>query len=607
MDLNNTGALDLVVNAVNAPAQIYRNRAREATGHHYLAVRLQGAGKNTGGIGAKVFVTHAGRRQMLEQMPTRGFQSSVDHRLHFGLGPSARVDSLLVVWPDGRYQVLTDVGADQTVTLVQSAASGRYAYAKPASTPLFEDITREVPIDYVHRENMFFDYNREPLIPHRVSIEGPALAVGDVNGDGLDDIYAGGAKEQAGRLLIQRRDGGFRRTSERVFSADSLAEDVDAAFFDADGDRDLDLYVVSGGNEFWGEVDPLRDRLYVNDGQGNFRRSADALPVFHENGSTVAPGDFNRDGHVDLFVGGRVVSRNYGLTPRSRLLQNDGTGRFTDVTQEKAEALGRAGMVTSAAWTDYDADGHLDLIVVGEWMPVRVFKQEGGKFVDRTNAAGFENTNGWWNSVSVADLNGDGRDDLVLGNLGLNSYVRATPEQPARLYVHDFFQNDALEQILTFHKHGVSYPMAGRDELVRLMPPLRSKYPSYASFGASRIEEIFPASDLSNATVLEAKQFASAVALNTGDGQVRARAAADRGAIRAGVRGVGRRLRWRRAHGPPARRQLRRRDTRARAVRRELWSVTSGRWGGKVCVRRSRGKQPHHPGAGARPRDAPAA
>jgi hypothetical protein len=518
VDLNNSGALDLVVNSVNAPAQIYRNRSRETTGHHYLGVRLQGLGRNTSGIGTKVLITHGGRRQMLEQMPTRGFQSSVDQRLHFGLGASERVDSLLVIWPDGRYQMLTGVGADQTITVSQSEGQGRYLYPKTASAPLFEDITSNVPLDYAHRENTFFDYNREPLIPHRLSTEGPALAVGDVNGDGLDDIYAGGAKWQPGRLLVQQRDGRFRPASEKVFAADSLAEDVDAAFFDADGDSDLDLYVVSGGNEFWGEDEALRDRLYMNDGRGNFHRATDALPAFYENGSCVIPGDFNGDGHVDLFVGSRVVARKYGLTPRSHLLENDGKGRFIDVTREKARDVAEAGMVTSAAWTDYDGDGDLDLIVVGEWMPVRVFRQEQGKFVDRTDPAGFAGTNGWWNSLTTADVNGDGRSDLVLGNLGLNSYIRATAEQPARLYVHDFFQNDALEQILTFYKHGVSFPMAGRDELLRLMPPLRSKYPSYASFGASRVEQIFPSSDLGEATVLEAKLFASAVALNKGNG-----------------------------------------------------------------------------------------
>ncbi|HEV8266522.1 MAG TPA: FG-GAP-like repeat-containing protein [Gemmatimonadales bacterium] len=510
VDLDNDGALDLVVNNINAPAGIYRNRG--VTGRHYLAVRLAGSGANTGGIGAKVTIVDRGGRQMLEQMPTRGFQSAVDPRLHFGLGPSTRVDSLIVVWPDRRYQVLTNVAADQTVTLAQWDATGRYAYrASPA-------VLAPTVVDFKHNENTFFDYSREPLMPRLLSTEGPALAVGDVNGDGLDDIYVGGAKWQAGQLFLQRPDGTVRPQNEPTFRADSLAEDVDAAFFDADGDGDLDLYVVSGGNEFWGEADALQDRLYINDGKGGFERDSDALPRLSESGSCVVPGDFDGDGHVDLFVGRRVVARGYGLTPRSHLLRNDGTGRFVDVTLETAPALAEAGMVSSAVWIDYDNDGQLDLIVVGEWMPVRVFRQQQGRFVDRTAQAGLAGSEGWWNTVTAADLNGDGRQDLVLGNVGLNSYIRASRDEPARLYVQDFFQNGALEQILTFYKHGVSYPIAGRDEFVRQMPQLQGRYPSYASFGASRIEDILPASELRRAIVLEARVFASSVALSRGNG-----------------------------------------------------------------------------------------
>lgn len=486
-DLDNDGALDLVVNNLNAPASIYRNNARGA----YLRVELKGSGANTAGIGAKVIVRTGDRTQLLEQMPTRGFQSSVDPRLHFGLGSVTRIDSLTVIWPDRRFQVLTNIPANQAITLSQRDAAGRFT---PGAfpPPLFADVTAGLGIDFQHGENPFYDWTREPLIPHLLSTEGPALAVGDVNGDGLDDIYVGGAKWQPGRLFIQGT-GGFRAASEPAIAADSLGEDVDAALFDADGDRDLDLYVVSGGNEFWGDAEALRDRLYINDGRGSFSRAP--LPDFFHNGSCVVPGDFDADGDLDLFVGSRVVARQYGVTPRSYLLQNDGAGHFTDVTAEKAPDLATVGMVTAAAWLGKD------LIVVGEWMPVRVFRSQDGHLVDRTRQAGLAGTEGWWNSVTVADLNGDGRSDLVLGNLGLNSYIRASRAEPARLDVNG---------ILTFYKHGVRYPLPGRDELLSVMPQLRAKYPTYAAFGASRIE--------TGATALEARDFASSVALSQSNG-----------------------------------------------------------------------------------------
>src|SRR5437763_13412706 len=403
VDLNNSGALDLVVNRLDAPAAIYRNRGREVTGNHYLQVELRGSGANTAGIGAKVIVEQGGTRQLVEQMPTRGFQSSVDPRLHFGLGRAARIDSLLVIWPDRRRQVLTDVAAAHTVTLSQHDAAATIATHAP-EPHWFRDVTDSVRIDFSHHENAFYDFHREPLIPHLLSAEGPALAVGDVDGDGLDDLYVGGAKWQAGRLFLQQRDGSFRTSAalERVFQADSLSEDVAAAFVDANGDGHPDLYVVSGGNEFWGDDAALQDRLYVNDGHGHFARDTLALPRLSESGSCVVPGDFNGDGHLDLFVGRRAVARRYGLTPRSYLLENDGAGHFVDVTLDKAPGLAQAGMVTAAAWVDYDHDGRLDLIVTAEWMAVRVFHHEHGGLVGRAVEAGLAGTGGGGDRLTVA-------------------------------------------------------------------------------------------------------------------------------------------------------------------------------------------------------------
>ncbi len=522
VDLNNDGALDLVINNINEPAGIYRNHARERNGHHFMKVALEGEGPNTGGIGAKVEVFHEGRQQLLEHIPTRGFQSSVDHRLHFGLGSSDTVDSLRVIWPDARTQVLSDVAADTLLTLRQRDATERYRYEPEApEQPLVEPLAAEdLGLDVEHTEGSFIDFNREPFLTQKLSREGPALAVGDVTGNGLDDAYVGGAKGHAGVLYHQQADGTFTRASTDVFSVDRAHEDVQAVFFDATGDGSLDLYVVSAGNEHWGTQEPLRDRLYINDGTGTFTRDEAALPDMFVNGSVAVPGDFTGNGALDLFVGGRVVAREYGAAPESFLLANDGTGRFTDVTADVAPQLQDLGMVTDAVWTDYTQNGRLDLVVVGEWMAVTLLAQaDDGRFEDRTAEAGFEGTEGWWYSVAAADLNGNGYDDLVLGNLGLNSYIRATPDEPARLYRHDFDDTGRTEALLTFYKSdGRSYPIYGRDRFVQHLPSLRSQYPTHTDFADARLEDIFPRTVLRQAEVKEARTLASLVAYNAGDG-----------------------------------------------------------------------------------------
>ena len=517
VDLNNSGSLDLVVNNINAVASIYRNHAKERNHNHALTITLHGAGANTAGIGSTVVVTSGGMKQMLEVMPTRGFESSVDPRLHFGVGTAVTVDTVVVTWPDRRTQTLTHVPADRPLVLDQREALGTFVPPVPGPT-FFTDVTKSRGIEYKHEENAFVDFEREPLMPRLVSTEGPALAVADVNGDGLDDIFVGGAKWQPARLFLQQRDGRFRARPQPAILADSLDEDVDAAFFDANGDGRPDLIVASAGNEFWDQAEALRQRLYINDGHGGFTRDTTGFPAIFENAACVIPGDFNGDGRIDLFIGGRVVSRNYGRSPRSYLLRNDGSGHFTDVTDSIAPMLRSIGMVTSATWIPGAQTGRLDLVVAGEWMPLTLLRQERGAFVDRSATSGFGGTNGLWSSVTALHLRGAATTDLLLGNLGLNSILHASHNEPTQLYLGDFAHNGSLIQILTSFRNGTSYPLVGRDELVRLIPALAKKYPTYKAFGASRIADILPGADLDAATVLRATTMASAVALVDGKG-----------------------------------------------------------------------------------------
>ena len=517
-DLDGDGDNDLVINNVNQSAFLFRNESDSLTANHYLKVKLMGEGMNSLAIGSKVTLHCAEETFVLEQMPMRGFHSSMDYVLTLGLGKHTRVDTLKVDWPDGSRTTATDVTANQMITLYQKEASPSAPKLLRDREPLLHDITETFPLRFRHVENHFIDFQREPLIPHLLSTEGPKIAKGDINGDGRDDLYLGGAKGTAGRILVQTASGTFESTNEGLLRKSNISEDVDAAFFDADGDGDQDLYVVSGGNEYSRQAPALLDRFYINDGSGEFSLSNNRLPKFYASGSCVASGDFDSDGDTDLFVGSRSVPWKYGLTPTSYLLENDGQGLFSVVTEAYAHGLDKVGMVTDAAWIDYDNDGDLDLVVVGEWMPVTLYENTGRALIEITSNTGLEKTSGWWNCIVTDDLNGDGIIDLVAGNLGNNSKIKASLLEPAAVYISDFDNNGLIEQILCTYKSGKSYPMLLRPDLVNQLPYLKEKFPTHADYGGKEITDVFSEEQLNRATVRKAYTFATTLFYGNGDG-----------------------------------------------------------------------------------------
>ena len=516
-DLDNDGDLDLVVNNINQPAFIYENEANKQAGNHYLEVRLEGAGENTQGIGAKLTLHNKNQEQYLEQMPTRGFQSSVSPVLHFGLGKENTIDSLEVVWQSGKSQLLTQVKADQLLILKEKDAVLKSMPAKPVH-PVYREVNS--PLAYKPATNTINDFKRQPLLINPLSFQGPCLVKGDVNGDKLEDIYVGGGSGKPGAIFLQQKNGSFRQKAEPAFESDKGSEDADAVFADVNGDGFPDLYVASGGyHNYTADDILLQDRLYLNDGKANFSKAANALPVMRVSKSCVRVTDLNGDGYPDFFVGGRVIPGRYPETPESFLLINDGKGHFTNQIMALAPALQKAGMITDAAWVDINGDKKEDLIVVGEWMPVTVFINGGGRLENRTKDYFDRDYSGWWNKLLVQDMNGDSKPDLVIGNLGLNSQCKVRVKEPAEMYYKDFDDNGSVDPIFCFYIQDTSYPYVTKDELLDQMSSMRTRFTDYKSYADVTIKDLFTAEELKTAGHLQANELRTVCFESAADGR----------------------------------------------------------------------------------------
>jgi hypothetical protein len=513
-DLDNDGDLDVVVNNIDEPVVIYENRSNDSSKARYADITLKGTSKNVNAIGAKVVLFANGGIRTYENYPVKGFQSSMQTPMHIGL-TNTKVDSAFLIWPDNSYQRIDF-----------SSTSQRYSYAgglpqfdytkitsfRPNRTRRMENIIAQTGLNYKHEEDPFIEFNREPLIPHMVSTEGPALAVADINHDGLDDVFIGSSKTFHNAIFLQQPNGKFTRTNQPEMLKDSMYEDVDAAWTDVNNDGNVDLVIASGGNEYYGQDEHLLPRVFLNDGKGNFKKKEGAFTNLYETYSCVLPYDFNGDGYVDLFLGGRVVPWEYGQVPHSHLLQNDGTGKFVDVTEQRAKELSEVGMVTNGVWFDIDKDGDKDLLVCSEWGGIDCFINNHGKF----NEKQLTNRKGWWNFILPVDLNNDGNVDLIAGNLGLNSRLKASKEEPVRLYYNDFDNNGKKDQVLTYYLNGKELPFASKDELQKRIPILKKKFFYAADFAKASIDDIFSKQKLEDAKVYSADYFSNAVLINDG-------------------------------------------------------------------------------------------
>lgn len=518
-DFDNDGDLDLVVNNINEKASILQNNS-EKNQSRYLKLKLIGKKGNRDGIGTKITVHTNGDNQYYQHFLSRGYESSVDQIVHFGLGKT-KIDSITIVWPDQNTQVLKDVKENQmlTVEYAKGIIGANHVEAHLTNT-LLKEITDSLKIDFEHKENSFVDFKVQLLLPHMHSKNGPKMTKGDINGDGLQDFYIGGSKGYSGVFFVQGPEGGFK---EQPLNLDIQSEDMGSLLFDADNDGDNDLYVVSGGSEFKKQNPWYQDRLYLNDGHGNFTKDESALPKIEASGSIVRPFDFDGDNDLDLFVGGRLVPGEYPTVPRSFVLRNQ-NGKFQDITQELNPELSNIGMVTDAIWEDYDQDGETDLIVVGEFMNITVFKNTDGKLENVTKSTGLSDTSGWWNCIKSADIDGDGDMDFFAGNLGTNSRYKASISEPLCIYAKDYDKNNSIDPIMCYYIQGKNYIAHPRDLLVGQIASMRGRFATFGSYAEVEFEDAFLPEELENALIVKAMEFQSLYLENLGDGTFKTRA-----------------------------------------------------------------------------------
>ncbi|MGO4912724.1 VCBS repeat-containing protein [Leeuwenhoekiella sp. W20_SRS_FM14] len=513
-DLDNDGDLDLVVNNVNMKSFVFRNNAEKETKNHFLKVKFKGGAKNPFAVGVSVKLYIKDQIILQELYPVRGFQSSMEYPMTIGLGDATVVDSMRVLWPNDKTQLFTALKADQTLELDQAEASETFIPQKIKKT---KTLLTELTTSSLNSspENAYNDFDYEGMISKKLSEEGPALAVGDVNGDGNDDVYIGGPKGEAGTLYLHQGKGKLVAKNQPVFDLDAFYEDTAASFFDADGDGDQDLLIASGGNEV-GRKEVFKPRLYLNDGKGNFTKSPEELPSAFQNMSVVAPEDFDGDGDIDVFIGSRSVVGVYGIDPTHLFLENTGNGKFVNATERLAYDTKDAGMITAAIWLDVDGDSKKDLITVSEWGSPIIFKNLGKRLSKAKNE--LSNQMGWWNTIAAADIDNDGDTDLILGNEGQNLHYLPTVENPLVMYINDFDNNGTIEQITTIRKNGKDYPIHQKKEITAQMSSLKKQNLKASDYAKRSIDGIFSAESLQNAIKKTVSHSQSMIAVNDGKG-----------------------------------------------------------------------------------------